>query len=139
MREFAKKRSFIVLLLFLSSECALPSLGQERSQATNTSIELTSANLSEYLSRLRANDGKPGDYVVREPLRLSGPQEEWRVNNLTFARSGEISLESTNLTIDVKGIITSTNKEKVIFRSFPNDERDASPGSYGPPGSPGPI
>ena len=58
-----------------------------------------------------------------------GPQEEWRVNNLTFARSGEISLESTNLTIDVKGIITSTNKEKVIFRSFPNDERDARPGS----------
>src|SRR5579872_4683923 len=114
MLAFAKKRSFIVFLLFLSSECALPLLSQERPP----SIELTSANLSEYLSRLRANDGRPGNYVVTEPLRLSGSQEEWRVNNLTFAQSGEITLESTNLTIDVKGIITTTNKEKVIFRSF---------------------
>jgi hypothetical protein len=131
MRAFAKKRGFIALLLFLSFTCPLPSLSQERSRTANAPIELTSGNLSEYLSRLRANDGNPSDYVVKEPLRLSGPQDEWRVNNLTFELSGEISLESTNLTIDVKGVISSTNRDKVIFRSFPNDERDAKRGSNG--------
>ena len=138
MRAFANKCGFAALiLLFLSLDCPLPSLSQQGTRTANTAIELTSGNLNEYLSRLRANEGNPSDYVVKEPLRLSGPQEEWRVNNLTFAPSGEIYLESTNLTIDVKGVLVSTNKQKPIFRSFPDNERDAKRGSGGVPGPAG--
>jgi hypothetical protein len=137
MPALANKCGFAAI--FLSFVFSLPTSSQQPVVVGTKAIELTSGNLGQYLSRLRSNDAHPSNYIVKEALRLSGPQEEWRVNNLTFAPTGVIYLGSTNLSVDVKGVIGSPSKEQVIFRSFPDDERDAKSGSNGSPGTPGPT
>jgi len=133
MPDFAKKGGFVAFVLFFIY--FLSAFSQQPVPKRPPAIELTSGNLSEYLGRLRANDEHPNDYLVKEPLRLSGLQEEWRVNNLSFGPEGVIYLGSTNLTIDIKGVLSSQRKETSVFRSFTDAETTAKGGANGTAGA----
>jgi hypothetical protein len=104
--------------------------------ASHAPIELTNSNLADYLTRLRT-DSSPADYVIKEPLRLTGPQDQWKVKNLKFERNGVIFLGATSLTVVVEGNIFSEGKQLVIFSSFSSGESDARAGDNGAPGSNG--
>lgn len=94
-------------------------------------IEITTQSLPRLLPELRVK-GSRQSYVIKQPVILTGTTEQWSVNNLAFEPGGTLYIGSTNLQIDVTGVILPPPGSKTIFASFLKHEADS--GSKGPDG-----
>ena len=103
-------------------------------------VELSQANIAEYLQRLRTPSKQ--DYVISGPISLkgiTGATENWNVRNITFKPGAAIYIGSTNLTLTVEGLLTPGSNYGVVFGAYPPNEAKAQSGLDGAAGPLGPT
>ena len=109
-------------------------------QPSPNQIELNAQTLPSLVDLLRS-DARRRSYLVKGPVDIrtvTAARETWFMENLDFAPTGVLYVGSIGLELRVRGRITVSQDDQIIFASFPADERQAIRGVDGIAGTAGP-